>query len=282
MLQLSSEDPTRPEDDAAIIPVHTRTSSGQCAPRRRNQGRNETKHPFAWTVNAAEVLLRLRFDSLKGLFDGTKNSKQLSAAWDYLAAETHRIGGLEVDATQCKSKLKHMHKQYTAYRVALEATGNATERPLNEPPCYDTMVDVWGDLEGMGAEPFFSSDASSLGIEQATEVQRVVESDDRSSGVGSNVNGVNEGGQSTGWRRYSGKRNRGKEEGMKAIGNGLSDIAAAFKAARTQRDETQSCEILSSLQELTKTVQAQTQAVNNLLQYLSSNSDSNNANTTNS
>ncbi|EEY59201.1 uncharacterized protein PITG_11680 [Phytophthora infestans T30-4] len=99
------EDATQPEDDAAIIPVHTRTSSGQSAPRRRNQGRNETKHPFAWTVNAAEVLLRLRFDSLKGLFDGTKNLKQLSAAWDYLAAETHRIGGLEVDATQCKSKL---------------------------------------------------------------------------------------------------------------------------------------------------------------------------------
>eukprot|EP00644_Phytophthora_capsici_P005334 jgi/Phyca11/96463/e_gw1.1.1486.1 len=100
-MQLSSEDATQPEDDAAIIPVHTRITSGQSAPRRRN----EAKHPFAWTVNAAEVLLRLRFDSLKGLFDGTKNSKQLSAAWDYLAAETHRISGLEVDVTQCKSKV---------------------------------------------------------------------------------------------------------------------------------------------------------------------------------
>ncbi|KAF4128465.1 hypothetical protein GN958_ATG05779 [Phytophthora infestans] len=119
-MQLRSEDATQPEDDAAIIPVHTRTSSGQSAPRRRNQGRNETKHPFAWTVNAAEVLLRLRFDSLKGLFDGTKNSKQLSAAWDYLAAETHRIGGLEVDATQCKSKVLCMslalHYTYSSYK----------------------------------------------------------------------------------------------------------------------------------------------------------------------
>ncbi|KAL3660195.1 hypothetical protein V7S43_014726 [Phytophthora oleae] len=57
----------------------------------------------------------------------------------------------------------HMHKQYTAYRVALQDTGNANERQLKEPMCYDTMRDVWGGHDGMDADAFFSSDAPANG-----------------------------------------------------------------------------------------------------------------------
>ncbi|KAI9997915.1 hypothetical protein PInf_002172 [Phytophthora infestans] len=90
---------------------------------------------------------------------GTRSSKQLAAACSLVAAETFRLGGLQVNTGQCKSKLKHMHKQYTAYRVALLDTGNATEKQLKEPMCYETMCDVWSDHYGMDADPFFSSDA---------------------------------------------------------------------------------------------------------------------------
>ncbi|KAF4130600.1 hypothetical protein GN958_ATG20182 [Phytophthora infestans] len=40
-----------------------------------------------------------------------------------VAAETFRLGDLQVDAGHCKSKLKHMHKQHTAYRVELQDIG---------------------------------------------------------------------------------------------------------------------------------------------------------------
>ncbi|EGZ04310.1 hypothetical protein PHYSODRAFT_536731, partial [Phytophthora sojae] len=63
------------------------------------------KPSFAWTPRAAEVLLRLRYDTMRGWFQGTRSPKLLTAAWKMLAAETFRLGGLEVDAEQCKSKV---------------------------------------------------------------------------------------------------------------------------------------------------------------------------------
>ncbi|RAW21846.1 hypothetical protein PC110_g18341 [Phytophthora cactorum] len=74
------------------------------------------------------------------MFDWSKNSKQLSTAWDYLVAETYRIGG--------QKALKHMLKQYTVYRVPFRDTGNDTEVPLSDPramrqcaTCGETLIE---------------------------------------------------------------------------------------------------------------------------------------------
>ncbi|KAF4142139.1 hypothetical protein GN958_ATG08670 [Phytophthora infestans] len=85
---------------------------------------------------------------MKHRFQGTRNSSQLKAAWIMLAAEVSKLGGV-----------KYMQKQYTEYRVAQRDTGNRTEIPLREPPCYDTMCDVLINMMGMQSEAFFSSDA---------------------------------------------------------------------------------------------------------------------------
>ncbi|KAG3100181.1 hypothetical protein PI124_g15144 [Phytophthora idaei] len=58
-----------------------------------------------------------------------------------VASETFRVSGLKIDVVQCKSS-KHLHKLYTAFRVAQYETGNTTEKPLKEPLCYATMGDV--------------------------------------------------------------------------------------------------------------------------------------------
>ncbi|KAG3134834.1 hypothetical protein PI124_g19155 [Phytophthora idaei] len=55
-------------------------------------------------------------------------------------------------------------------------------------------------------------------------------------------------------------------EEMNAIGEGLNNIAEAFKVARTQNDN--SHETVGTLRELTETMQARTQPVNSLLQFL--------------
>ncbi|KAF4144509.1 hypothetical protein GN958_ATG06357 [Phytophthora infestans] len=52
-----------------------------------------SEEPFSWTVRAAEVLLKVRFRTMKHRFQGTKNSSQLKAAWIMLAAEVSKLGG---------------------------------------------------------------------------------------------------------------------------------------------------------------------------------------------
>ncbi|KAG2983550.1 hypothetical protein PC119_g20567, partial [Phytophthora cactorum] len=109
---------------------------------------------------------------------------------DYLVAETYRIGG--------QKALKHMLKQYTVYRVPFRDTGNDTEVPLSDP--------------------------------RAMRERRIVQRMERISAitkktVGSVVDkSLDESGQGTsGWRQYSGKRNREKTEtaeGMRSIGTG--------------------------------------------------------------
>ncbi|KAG2959494.1 hypothetical protein PC120_g28142 [Phytophthora cactorum] len=91
-----------------------------------------------------------------------------------------------------------MRKQYTVYRVPFRDTGNDTEVPLSDP--------------------------------RAMRERRIVQRMERISAitkktVGSVVDkSLDESGQSTsGWRQYSGKRNREKTEtaeGMRSIGTG--------------------------------------------------------------
>lgn len=217
---------------------------------------------FAWTPRAAEALLRVRFGAMRDRFHRNKSSKQLAIAWELVAAETSRIGGVIVDSKQCKSKIKHMHKQYTAYRVAEAATGNQTDKPLREPPCYSTMCDVWDDREGMNADAFFSSDASdrSLPGSSREQLQESVNADDESDG-GAVQRAVQ--GSSRGWKSRTGKRSRRSDdtvEGMISIGEGLNNIAEAFKVARVQSGETQGSDVASSMRELTETVRSQAQS----------------------
>ncbi|KAF4148541.1 hypothetical protein GN958_ATG02265 [Phytophthora infestans] len=91
-----------------------------------------SEEPFSWTVRAAEGLLKLK------------------AAWIMLAAKVSKLRG---------GGIKYMQKPYTEYRVAQRDTGNRTEIPLREPPCYDTMCDMWRKMTAMQSEAFFSSDA---------------------------------------------------------------------------------------------------------------------------
>ncbi|KAF4149076.1 hypothetical protein GN958_ATG01729 [Phytophthora infestans] len=150
-----------------------------------------------------------------------------------------------------------MHKRYTAYRVALLDTGNATEKQLKEPMCYETMCDVWSDHYGMNADPFFSSDAPEISVGRyLTEYDDAVIDESPSSG---------------GWRQHAGKRTRDKTEtaeGMKAIGENLHSIAEAFKVSRTQGGDNHSRELLSSIRELSEAMQAQTQAVKSLMDLI--------------
>ncbi|KAE9205969.1 hypothetical protein PF002_g20155 [Phytophthora fragariae] len=244
--------------------------------KSRLKGASNVTPSFAWTPRAAEVLLRLRYDTMRGWFQGMRSPKQLTAAWKMLAAETFRLGGLEVDAGQCKSKLKHMHKQYTAYRAALEATGNATEKPLKEPVCYEAMRDVRGDLKGMDADALFSSDATStelledeaaLELSQSSTAEPLLQHEEDID-VADHEGGQN----SSGWKRYTGKRARDRAEnaeGMRAIGAGLNNIAEAFKVARVA--DTSNADMVKSMKELMQTVQAQTQALQGLIGILAAN-----------
>ncbi|KAE8988200.1 hypothetical protein PR003_g22503 [Phytophthora rubi] len=84
---------------------------------------------------------------MKQRLQGSKSSKQLAAAWNML---------------------ERMHKQYTVYRVVVESTSNTAEKPLKVPLCYSAMCDVWGDLEGMDTDAFFSSDAASNGVQEVS------------------------------------------------------------------------------------------------------------------
>ncbi|KAG7386948.1 hypothetical protein PHYPSEUDO_014932 [Phytophthora pseudosyringae] len=52
-------------------------------------------------------------------------------------------------------------------------------------------------------------------------------------------------------------------EGMRSIGAGPDNIAEAFKAVRVPRSDSE-----IAIKELTQTVQVQTQALNNLIQFL--------------
>ncbi|GMF24354.1 unnamed protein product [Phytophthora fragariaefolia] len=137
------------------------------------QPRASPKPLFAWTTEAADYLLRARFDTLKHRFQGTRSAKQLAAAWLMVTVQTIQHYGLEVSPAQCKSKvrfrqivllkahlidttfcrfllqIKHMHKQYTVCRVSQEKTGNDTANSLKEPPCYSTMGEVWTGRAGM-------------------------------------------------------------------------------------------------------------------------------------
>ncbi|KAE8967253.1 hypothetical protein PR002_g28121 [Phytophthora rubi] len=131
-----------------------RTERGRRA-RRSLSGRKK-KSPFAWTSNGAEAMLRLRYGAsevggLRDRFDGGRNFRELKEAWSVLAAETSRLAGYVVTPAQCKSKHTHMHKLWTQYRASLLETGNRTEEPLETPPCYAVMCDVWGHSAGMGS-----------------------------------------------------------------------------------------------------------------------------------
>ncbi|KAF4142212.1 hypothetical protein GN958_ATG08388 [Phytophthora infestans] len=247
----STSSPTMPTPSSPPTTLGLVTAAPPPTPRGRHGKKPDSNTPlaFAWTLKASETLLRVRFVAMKHRFQGTRSSKQLAAACSLVAAETFRLGGLQVNTGQCKSKLKHMHKQYTAYRVALLDTGNATEKQLKEPMCYETMCDVWSDHYGMDADPFFSS-------RYLTETDDAVIEESPSSG---------------GWRQHAGKRTRDKTEtaeGMKAIGEGLHSIAEAFKVSRTQGGDNHSRELLSSIRELSETVQAQTQALKSLMDLI--------------
>ncbi|KAI9983761.1 hypothetical protein PInf_007832 [Phytophthora infestans] len=67
---------------------------------------------------------------MRDRFHRNKSSKQLSIAWDLVAAETSRLGGLIVDAKQCKSRLKYMHKQSSTQRIESLQKQRATP-PIN-------------------------------------------------------------------------------------------------------------------------------------------------------
>ncbi|ETO99801.1 hypothetical protein F441_22775 [Phytophthora nicotianae CJ01A1] len=233
------------------------TAGGSAA----SEGPNAAQEPpttFAWTPKAAEALLRVRYETMRDRFHRNKSAKQLSIAWGLVATETSRLGGLIVDAKQCKSKLKHTHKQYTAYRVAEGATGNATDKPLKEPPCFATMCDVWEDHDGMDADAFFTSDASYQNLSSDSS-QQLHERSDAEVECGKEAKHRDEQRASRGWKSR-GKRSRGSDDaaaGMMSIGAGLNNIAEAFKAARVQNTESQSSDVLSSLKELTETVRSQ-------------------------
>ncbi|KAL3671893.1 hypothetical protein V7S43_002560 [Phytophthora oleae] len=111
---------------------------------------------------------------MKERFRGSKNSVQLKSSWTMLASEVSRLSDITVKSTQCKSKIKYMQKQYTEYRVAQSDTGNRTDAPLREPPCYATMCDVWGDASGMQTDAFYSSDErrrrADYGSQQGSEL----------------------------------------------------------------------------------------------------------------
>ena len=49
---------------------------------------------FAWTIKAKDVLVRLRFGSMRDRFQGTRNAAQLKRSWFLLASETSRLVGL--------------------------------------------------------------------------------------------------------------------------------------------------------------------------------------------
>ncbi|KAF4147504.1 hypothetical protein GN958_ATG03274 [Phytophthora infestans] len=235
------------------------TAAPPPAPRGRHGKKPDSNTPlaFAWTLKASETLLRVRFVAMKHRFQGTRSSKQLAAAWSLVAAETFRLGGLQVNTGQ-------------SYRVALLDTGNATEKQLKEPMCYETMCDVWTDHYGMDADPFFSSDAPEISVGRY-----LIETDDAV---------IDESPSSGGWRQHAGKRTRDKTEtaeGMKAIGEGLHSIAEAFKVSRTQGGDNHSRELLSSIRELSETVQAQTQALKSLMDLIGA-SVANNAASNNS
>ncbi|KAF1783734.1 hypothetical protein JG687_00013193 [Phytophthora cactorum] len=57
---------------------------------------SDSQLPFSWTTNADETLLRLRFDSVRRRFQGSKRPKQLAAAWNLLTAEVFRLADLKV------------------------------------------------------------------------------------------------------------------------------------------------------------------------------------------
>jgi hypothetical protein len=62
---------------------------------------------FAWTSRAADILLRVRFITLKDRFHDCMRSSQLRSALILLASEVSRLSGLVVKPIQCKSKVLH-------------------------------------------------------------------------------------------------------------------------------------------------------------------------------
>ncbi|KAG2808253.1 hypothetical protein PC116_g25275 [Phytophthora cactorum] len=109
--------------------------------------------PLTSLTPAVSGEIRLSTDDMISILPLTQSTTQRPAEGG--ARKHHKDPSLDCVCWACKLKLKHMHKQYTAYRVAQEVTGNTTERPLQEPLCYEAMCDVWGDLEGMDTDAFF-------------------------------------------------------------------------------------------------------------------------------
>lgn len=91
--------------DRLLPPIATHINS----PSPLSQQCGTTDHhdgDFAWTIKATDVLLRLRFRTMRERFQGCKNAAQLKRSWILLASETSRLGGLVVDSSQCKSKVR--------------------------------------------------------------------------------------------------------------------------------------------------------------------------------
>ncbi|EGZ04309.1 hypothetical protein PHYSODRAFT_343398 [Phytophthora sojae] len=113
-----------------------------------------------------------------------------------------------------------MHKQYTAYRVALEATGNATEKPLKEPGCYEAMRDV----DATSTE--LLEDETALELSQSSTAEPLLQHEED----------------------IDKKKKKYYAEGMRAIGAGLNNIAEAFKVARVA--DTSNADMVRSMKEL--------------------------------
>ncbi|ETN10262.1 hypothetical protein PPTG_10935 [Phytophthora nicotianae INRA-310] len=212
---------------------------------------------------------------MKNCFQGSKSAKQLAAAWKMVATETFRLRELQVTPPQCKSKiytllkhlLKNLLKQCTAYRVALQDTGNATEKQLKEPLCYEAMRNMW--VIETAWEPTRSS--------QATPPSQWVSSAEQSTLAGQDNEPIDDTLSAGGARErrwYTGKRARDKvetTEGLKAVGDDLHSIADALKVSRVQGNDNRTYDLLNSMREPSQSAQAQTQALDNLIQHLGAN-----------
>lgn len=67
--------------------------------------RADKRRYVTWDGRAAEVLLRLRFDTMQRAFASHSNPLEVAALWTALAAHLQRLTGRAFTTTQCQGKV---------------------------------------------------------------------------------------------------------------------------------------------------------------------------------